>query len=55
MVDGTSRAAALSRGLDPSSALRRHDVYGVLRETGDAVVTGPTGTNVNDLKILLVV
>ena len=54
MVDGTSRAAALSRGLDPSSALRRHDVYGVLRETGDAVVTGPTGTNVNDLKILLV-
>ena len=54
MVDGTSRAAALSRGLDPSSALRRHDVYGLLRETGDAVVTGPTGTNVNDLKILLV-
>jgi glycerate-2-kinase len=53
MVDGTTRAAALSKGLDPSLALRRHDVHGVLHGIGDAIVTGPTGTNVNDLKLLL--
>jgi len=54
MVDGTTRATALCKGLDPSRALRRHDVHGVLHGIGDAIVTGPTGTNVNDLKILLV-
>jgi hydroxypyruvate reductase len=54
IVDGTSREAAINRGLDPALALQGHDAYGLLREIGDAVVTGPTGTNVNDLKILLV-
>jgi len=54
MVDGTTRATALCKGLDPSLALRRHDVHRVLYGIGDSIVTGPTGTNVNDLKILLV-
>jgi len=54
MVDGSTRPRAEAMGLNLSMALRRHDAEMVLRKIGDAVVTGPTGTNVNDLKILLV-
>jgi hydroxypyruvate reductase len=41
-------------GLDPKGALRHHDVDELLRQLGDAIVTGPTGTNVNDLKVMLI-
>jgi glycerate-2-kinase len=54
IVDGTTRAAATEKGLDPSLALRAHDACTVLQAIGDAIATGPTGTNVNDLKLLLV-
>ncbi len=35
-------------------ALRRNDSYGVLRELGALFVTGPTRTNVNDLRVILI-
>jgi glycerate 2-kinase len=35
-------------------ALARHDAYPLLRSLGDLLVTGPTGTNVADLKLALV-
>lgn len=54
MVDGGTRAAAEAEGIDPIMSLRKHDVEELLRRVGDAINTGPTGTNVNDLKILLV-
>ncbi len=54
MVDGlTVRRAELS-GLDISAALRDHDSFTALNTTGDIVATGFTGTNVNDLKLILV-
>ena len=54
MVDGNSVARAMEKGLDAAKALRDHDAGFIINEIGDAVLTGLTGTNVNDLKILLV-
>ena len=42
----------LSLSLDHS--LSRHDAYGHFAALGDLVVTGPTYTNVNDFRALLV-
>ncbi len=54
LVDGGSASLAKSKGLSPEDALRNHDASNIFLETGDAIITGPTGTNVNDLKVLLV-
>jgi len=51
LADISTRERANSEGLDISDALRRHDVSPVLRQLQDAIVTGHTGTNVNDLKL----
>jgi hydroxypyruvate reductase len=53
VVDGTTSARALEGGLNPSEALAQFDVNPLLEEIGDVVVTGPTGNNVRDLRILL--
>lgn len=50
--DTLSRAAAL--GLSPDDALARSDSAAFFAALGDAWVTGPSGTNVNDLAIVLV-
>ncbi len=50
--DSLSRAAAL--GLDPAGALADNDSYGFFDALGDLVVTGPTYTNVNDFRAILV-
>jgi hydroxypyruvate reductase len=47
-----SRARAL--GLDPARFLRQNDSYSYFAELGDLILTGPTGTNVNDLLFVLV-
>ena len=40
-------------GNDAEHGRIRHAALELLAATGDLVVTGPTGTNVNDLKLLL--
>ena len=50
--DSLARAAAL--GLDPRASLAANDSYGLFAALGDLVVTGPTRTNVNDFRALLV-
>jgi hydroxypyruvate reductase len=50
--DTLARAAAA--GLKPGDSLDRHDAYGFFSALGDLVVTGPTFTNVNDFRALLV-
>lgn len=52
-VDGNTFAALRSAGLDPSDVLRQNDSYHALKAVGGLVVTGPTGTNVNDVAIAL--
>jgi hydroxypyruvate reductase len=51
----TTLSAAAARGVDASAALDRCDSYGFFDSAGSLIVTGPTGTNVNDVRVLLVV
>ena len=37
-----------------ADVLQNNDAYHVLRDTGDLIITGPTGTNVNDFAAALV-
>ena len=50
--DTLARAAAL--GVDARSRLANNDGHGFFAALGDAVVTGPTRTNVNDFRAILV-
>jgi hydroxypyruvate reductase len=50
--DTLARAAAA--GLLPQTHADRHDSYGFFAALGDLVVTGPTHTNVNDFRAVLV-
>ena len=54
MVDGSTLVRAKALGLDPSEYLSKNDSYAFFQILGDAFITGPTGTNVNDLTIILV-
>lgn len=49
MVDGTTVARAHALGLDPLLHLRDNDSHPLFSALGDLIVTGPTGTNVNDI------
>ena len=52
-VDQSSLAALRAAGTDPADALRQNDAYPALAKIGGLILTGPTGTNVNDLSVLL--
>jgi len=54
LVDATTVPRMADRGLDARDHLRRHDATPALRAVDDAVITGPTGTNVMDLRLTLV-
>jgi hydroxypyruvate reductase len=41
-------------GVDPAAALEGNDARAALEAGGALLVTGPTGTNVNDLRVVLV-
>jgi len=47
-------ARAASQGLKLSEHLTRNDAYGYFSAMGDLVITGPTNTNVNDFRAVLV-
>ena len=53
VVDGVTVARARQHGLNVDSAISRFDAFPLLEAIGDAIVTGPTGNNVRDLRILL--
>ena len=52
-VDGNTVTRLRQCGLDPVVSLSNHDSYHALKKIGALLQTGPTGTNVNDLSILL--
>jgi hydroxypyruvate reductase len=54
LVDGGTVARARKRGLDARAFLEENDSYTFFREAGGLFVTGPTLTNVMDLRIILV-
>ncbi|HUK56670.1 MAG TPA: glycerate kinase [Nitrospiria bacterium] len=53
VVDDTTLRLAARRGLDPDRFLARNDSYHFFKKAGGLIRTGPTGTNVNDLYLLL--
>jgi len=55
VADETTIRRARALGLDAADFLARSDAYNFFRALGDAIETGPTGTNVRDLRILLAV
>lgn len=54
IADGQTMVRAEALGLDPLAYLDDNDSYNFFKPLGDLVMTGPTGTNVMDLRLLLV-
>ena len=54
IVDGGTAGEIRENGVDPEDALSDNDSFPALRAGGGLLVTGPTGTNVNDLRVVLV-
>jgi glycerate 2-kinase len=53
VVDGTTLDHAQARGLDPETHLANFNADPFFNALGDAIITGPTGNNLRDLRILL--
>jgi glycerate-2-kinase len=53
IADETTLQRARNLGLDAAQYLARSDSYSFFEQLNDLIVTGPTGTNVRDLRILL--
>jgi len=54
IVTPDTLARALAHGIDARSHLDNNDGYGVFSRLGDLVITGPTHTNVNDFRAVLI-
>jgi glycerate-2-kinase len=54
LVDGRTLAKAIKNGLAPEEYLANNDSYHFFSKLGDLIFTGPTGTNVNDVSIIVV-
>ncbi len=54
VASGTTLARARNLGLDPARALADNDAYPFFRALDDLIVTGPTGTNVMDVVLVMV-
>jgi len=52
-VDGETAGELAAKGLDVFAVLRDNDAYHALQKVDGLVVTGPTGTNVNDVAVAL--
>lgn len=52
-VDNTTAAALAAQGIDLAATLRNNDSYHALERTGGLIKTGATGTNVNDISVVL--
>ena len=53
VADGETLARARTHGLDPKEAFQGSDAFTFFSRLDDAILTGPTGNNLRDLRILL--
>jgi glycerate 2-kinase len=53
ITDGTTLERARSRGLEPAASVLTFSAYPFFEALGDTIMTGPTGNNLRDLRILL--
>jgi hydroxypyruvate reductase len=54
MIDPGTLMRAQAQNLDAKAALDNNDAYGIFRALGDLIETGPTRTNVNDFRAILI-
>ena len=54
IADAHTLTRAKEKKLNPYDFLARNDSYHFFKELGDLVITGPTGTNVNDIQVIVV-
>lgn len=54
IVDGQTAARLRKQGLSIHQVLENNDAYHALAKADGLIVTGPTGTNVNDVSVLLI-
>jgi glycerate 2-kinase len=54
LIDGSTFAKMKAQGLDPRAYLENNDATAFFAATGDLLQTGPTLTNVNDIRVILV-
>ncbi|MBL1438290.1 MAG: glycerate kinase [Rhodobacteraceae bacterium] len=53
-ADGSTQARIRAKGGTPAALLTNNDAWSALHMAGDLLITGPTGTNVNDLRAILI-
>jgi hydroxypyruvate reductase len=53
VADGETQKRAQAIGLDPGDAFRRSDAFTFFARLEEVIVTGPTGNNLRDLRILV--
>lgn len=53
-VDGRTVERLSEKGISPDAVLQENDAYHALQAVDGLIMTGPTGTNVNDLSVLLI-
>lgn len=53
-VDGSTENKLKASGISISDVLARNDSYHALQKADGLIITGPTGTNVNDVSVLLI-
>lgn len=53
-ADGHSMQRLREMGMDPFSLLARNDAWSAFNQLGDLFIPGPTGTNVNDFRAILI-
>ncbi len=54
IIDGKTIARAAEIDLNPEEFLAENDSYNFFSKLGDLILTGPTGTNVNDISVIVV-
>jgi glycerate 2-kinase len=54
VIDERTLARATAAGIDARARLDDNDAYGVFQSLGDLVTTGPTRTNVNDFRAIMI-
>ncbi|MBR5752354.1 MAG: glycerate kinase, partial [Clostridia bacterium] len=53
-ADGSTAEKLRARGIDINDVLMQNDSYHALKAADGLIVTGPTGTNVNDVSVALI-
>ncbi len=54
LVDGATVTRAEHSDLEPEKFLADNDSHGFFSKLGDLIITGPTGTNINDISLIIV-